>query len=100
MGQYKLIINPFAEKDLQISTDWYNHQKENLGNDFLVEVENSLQKIQTNPLQFPVVKNSIRRAVLKRFPFGIYFFVKKDIINVFAIFHFSRNPLIWKRRMK
>jgi len=100
MSRYRLIINPFAEKDLQISIDWYNHQKENLGNDFIFEVENTLQKILYNPLQFPKVKGKIRRAVLKRFPFGIYYFVKKDIINVFAIFHFSRNPLIWNRRMK
>ena len=100
MSLYRLIINPFAEKDLQVSIDWYNHQKENLGDDFILEVENILLKIHDNPLQFPKVKGKIRRAVLKRFPFGVYFFIRKDIINIFAIFHFSRNPQIWKQRMK
>jgi len=33
-------------------------------------------------------------AVVKRFPFGVFYFVKNDVINVFAIFHFSRNPQI------
>jgi len=100
MSQYRLIINPFAENDINISKNWYDLQKENLGSDFILEVDNTLQNIVENPRQFPRVKGKIRRAVLSRFPFGIYYFIKNDIINVFAVFHFSRNPSIWKQRMK
>jgi len=38
-----------------------------------------------------------RMAIVKRFPFGIYYYVGEDVINVFAVFHFSRNPKVMRR---
>ncbi len=39
-------------------------------------------------------------VIVKRFPFAIYYFIEENIINIFAAFHFSRNPKIWKQRIK
>lgn len=39
-------------------------------------------------------------AILQRFPFGIYYIIKEDTINFFAVFHFSRNPKIIGTRTK
>jgi len=39
-------------------------------------------------------------SIVKRFPYGIYFFVTDDIINIFAVFHFSRNPKVLKKKVK
>ena len=100
MNQYRFIINSFAERDLQISKEWYDLQKEKLGDDFVYEVDKTLQIIFFNPFQFPKIKGEIRRAITQKFPFGIFFFVEKNIINVIAIFHFSRNPKILKDRLK
>lgn len=99
MNRFRLIVNPFAEHDLKISKKWYDLQKGNLGTEFILEVENTIQSILSNPFQFTKIKGEIRRALIKRFPFGIYYFVKGDIINVFAVFHFNRNPKIWKSRI-
>ncbi len=45
---YRLIINPFAEIDLQISKEWYDLQKEKLGDDFVYEVDKTLQIVLLN----------------------------------------------------
>ena len=100
MNSYRLIIGPFAELDLQVAYDWYELQKEVLGEEFIEEVEKTIHRISQTPLQYSKVKKLVRMAAVKRFPYGIYFFIKEDIINVIAIFHFSRDPSIWKNRNK
>ena len=100
MNTFNLIVSPFAEVDLKVAFEWYNLQKENLGNEFISEVDFTIKRIKINPLQFPIKQKDIRKAVLKRFPFTIYFVVNEKLITVFAIFHNSRNPVIWKKRTK
>lgn len=100
MIHYRLVISSFAESDLQVSKEWYDLQKEKLGDDFVYEVDKMLQTVLLNPFQYPKIKGEIRRALTQKFPFGIFFFIEEDIINVIAIFHFSRNPKIWKDRIK
>jgi len=98
MAINKLIIGPFAEEDLKQAKEYYESQKEGLGDEFVDEVEKTTEKIVQNPLQFPKVKKDLRKASVQRFPFGILYVFKDSLINVLSIFHFSRNPKIWKSR--
>jgi len=91
-SQFRLIINPFAELDLHSSIEFYELQKPGLGEDFIAEVEITLKRIESNPHQFYKVKRDVRKALLNKFPFGIFFYLKEDIVTVFAIFHFRRDP--------
>jgi hypothetical protein len=53
-----------------------------------------------NPGQFPVVHKSIRRAILRRFPYALMFIVEPDdALTVIACFHGSRDPGHWQKRM-
>ena len=99
-GNKKLIINPFAEYDLEYYTEWYDLQKENLGSDFIAEVKSVVKRIQQNPLQYQKVRKTVRKASVKRFPFILVYHVGEEVINIFAVFHTSKNPLIWKNRMR
>lgn len=92
MKKFNLKINPFAELDLEDSFEYYENQKEGLGEEFLSEVKTTLKRITENPDQFPKSSKDVRKALIDRFPFIIFFYVKEAIINVFAIFHCSRNP--------
>lgn len=100
MKQYKIVITPTAQKDIQTGRNWYEMQQSLLGDEFIDAIESAIKKVQSNPQLFSIIYKSIRRAMLKRFPFGIYYFVKDDIVNIFAVIHFSRNPKIWKQRKK
>jgi len=95
----RLIINPFAEADLKIASEWYTSQKVGLELEFIEEIEKSLHRIQHNPQQFAVIRKQIRMSIVKRFPYGIYFYVAADTINIFAVFHFSRNPKVIRKRI-
>lgn len=89
-----------AEIDLEHAKDWYEIQKENLGDEFLVAISETLLHIKKDPNHFSQTKKNTFKAVVKRFPFSIYFTIINEQIIVFAVFHHSRNPIVWKNRLK
>jgi plasmid stabilization system protein ParE len=96
MSQLKL--RPEAEAELVEAFAWYEDQRKGLGLDLLLSVEATLEKIRRHPETFPVVRQQVRRALLKRFPYGIFYVKEGAQISVIAIFHARRNPRIWQRR--
>jgi len=98
---YEIIISPEAENELNISKEFYDSKQENLGKGFVKEVDNTIDRIAENPEQFLKVKlKQVRKARVNRFPFGIYFAVKDNLINILAVFHYNRNPKKLNKRLK
>jgi toxin ParE1/3/4 len=95
---YQLIIRPEAAADLADAFEWYEQRKAGLGRDLLARIESKLEEIKAHPGRFPVVHRDIRRALIRRFPYGIYFFAHGSALIVIAIFHAKRNPQRWKDR--
>ncbi len=93
---YKLILWQDAEKDLAQAYKWYNENVPGLGSDFLAVVERALESIQDNPLRFPVIYRNVRRALVKRFPFGIFFVTEEERVVVLAVMHTARDPAKWR----
>lgn len=87
-----------AENDIRDAAVWYESQHLRLGHDFLDAVEASFTRISENPLQFPILYRGTRRALLSRFPFGVFFLIKGQTIVVLAVMHASRNPIRWRDR--
>ena len=97
---YNLRISDDAELDLDNAFIWYEIQKNNLGIEFITTIDDSFQKIKNSPKQFPIIYKNIRRHLIKKFPYSIYFFINDASaeINIIAVFHNSRNPILWKKR--
>ena len=93
---YKLILRQDAEKDLAQAYKWYNENVPGLGSDFLAVVERALESIHDNPLRFPVIYRNVRRALVKRFPFGIFFVTEEERVVVLAVMHTARDPAKWR----
>ncbi|PAX53266.1 type II toxin-antitoxin system RelE/ParE family toxin [Brunnivagina elsteri] len=73
-------------------------QQLGLGDEFLDCVDETLNLICLLPEAYSVVYRDIRRAVVKRFPYVIYYRIVSSRIIVTAIFHGSRNPKEWQKR--
>ena len=54
--------------------------------------------VAERPLSYPLVHRNTRRALMTRFPFGIYFRVEQTQIVVVAVIHGSRHPHRWQSR--
>ncbi len=87
-----------AERDLGAAAAWYEQQRVGLGHDFLDEVLSTFELVAEQPLKYPVVHRDTRRALMARFPFGIYFRVEQSQIVVVAVIHGSRHPRRWQSR--
>jgi len=68
-----------------------------LGDRFVDELENILERIAIAPGRFPYVLPSVRRALLTVFPYAVFFRERGDVIFVISCFHSSRDPKIWQR---
>ena len=90
-----LRLRPEAEADLQEASGWYDDQKDGLGDEFLAEVERSLALIQDNPRLHAEIHKNVRRALLRRFPYGLFYLIEAEAVVVLAVLHHSRSPNLW-----
>jgi plasmid stabilization system protein ParE len=96
---FQLLLRPAAKADLREAFGWYETQQTGLGDEFLQAVERKLTHIESNPLQFPAVRNVTRRAIVARFPYSIFYIPQNELISVLAVMHHARAPLQWQRRI-
>ena len=94
-----LILTSQAEKDFESAYEWYEVQDPGLGKEFARCVDVKFASVQRNPQHFQVIADKeVRRALVNRFPFSIYFISEQELTTVFAILHQHRNPEYWKSR--
>ena len=99
MSSFQLRIHPFAELEIKHAKEWYNGKSNNLGNEFFTEVEKTISQLLNIPKQFSTIKKNIRKAVVKRFPFCIFYIAGANTVDLYAVFHNSRNPQVWEKRI-
>ena len=99
---YNVDIDTDAFADVQDAVEWYNQQKEGLGEEFFLAFDNEVKRICRNPFAFAVKYAKIRSKLTGKFPYGIYYEIDKEhkTVNVIAVIRGSRNPDIWKERIK
>ncbi len=91
-------FHPEVEIDLADARDFYEKRRNGLGDEFLLSVEATFNYISRNPLHFPIVFSKTRHALIKRFPFAVFYLIHKGKIYVSAVVHLSRNPKLWQKR--
>ena len=91
---------PEAQDDIEAAALWYEVQRTGLGERFVSEVDVLIDRIRSHPLQFPPIEPPVRRALLHRFPYALYF-VSEDEGGgvVLAVLHQHRNPDAWRDRL-
>lgn len=98
MTGYRLVSQPDADLDVEAAFEWYENERSGLGFEFLDELRATYDRIVGGPLKYQVLRSGIRRALLARFPYAVYFVVEGDRVVVLAVLHASRNPAEWQRR--
>jgi plasmid stabilization system protein ParE len=88
-----------ADLDVFDAVAWYEDQRTGLGAELLIELDAVLQRIMQTPLQFPEIKGNVRRALLHRFPYSVYFSVGDETVEVIAVLHQHRDPRTWEQRI-
>lgn len=94
----RLVIRAAAEADVLDAALWYEQRSPGLGAEFLRALDATLSDIATMPERYPLVRGKARRALLRRFPYGVYFVVTPDLVGVIACMHARRDPRRWRER--
>jgi plasmid stabilization system protein ParE len=95
---HRIIIRPFAEVDIADAAVWYDEQQPTLGHDFLSELESTIAAAAEHPLRHPRLrqKPEVRRILMQRFPYRVFFIRRDDAIVVFRVLHSARHDREWK----
>lgn len=83
-----LVLRDEAEADIRDAFRWYESKRVGLGGDFVDEVDAAFAQA---PQSFPIVYRTLRRIVLRRFPYLVYFRHEADAVQVFGVLHGRRD---------
>jgi toxin ParE1/3/4 len=95
---YSVIFTQAARAELIEAQDWYEGEATGLGRRFRQAVDDLMERMSDSPRQFPIVFKNVRRALLRSFPYSLFFVVEGDDLTVIACFHASRDPSHWQKR--
>ena len=92
-------FHPEAVQEYLAAVSYYAELNPRLAASFIKAVEGGIEDILRHPEAWRSVEEDIRRHLIKRFPFGIYYCIEESRIFIYAIMHMSRHPDYWKSRL-
>jgi plasmid stabilization system protein ParE len=95
---WDLTLRPEAEAEIAEAGDWYEQQNPGLRDKFISAVDVTLSALRQNPFRYQVVSGQLRRAKLRRFPYGLLYVVSDRQVTVLSCVHGRRDPKIWQER--
>lgn len=91
-------LRPEAEADVAQARAWYDERARGLGLEFVRAFEAALAGIERFPEAHARVHGETRRAMLRKFPYGVFYIIENEWITVLACLHTARDPAGWQER--
>ena len=95
---YRLKFSARALREIGEAQEWYELRSPGLGEEFIAAMELQLKRLVQAPLLYAEVIPNVRRALLPRFPYGLFYAVRGDLIHILAMLHDARSPKRWPAR--
>lgn len=95
----EIIVAPEVELDLAEAYAWYEQRRNGLGEEFLSCVDACIQSIRRYPRSYSIIHESFRRALVRRFPYTVFYEFADQRVTVYAILHAARDPSKWRTRL-
>lgn len=87
----QVTIRHAAQADLREARDWYDGQRDELGNEFLLAVADAMLALDEAPERFPIYYRDFRRVLTDRFPYKIFYRIEGEAVIVYRILHGARE---------
>ena len=89
----RIFFHPQAFSELNDSALYLERQSSGLGEEFLAAIDISVRLLAQFPDTWPCVRNDIRRIIVPRFLYNIFYRIRPDdTIEIIAIMHPKRKP--------
>ena len=67
---------------------------------FIGELNAAIKIISAYPDSYMLIDSTIRRCLIKRFPYSILYGINVDMIVIIAVAHLHRKPNYWQGRVR
>ena len=95
----KFCFHPQADGELDEAVKSYEDCQPGLGLEFAEEVFAVIARISDYPDAWSPMSKTTRRCLVNRFPYGIVYQIKSDMIRIIAVANLHRRPGYWKDRI-
>ena len=92
-------LTSHAVQDLAVAEQWYLDEAPHVLASFEEEIDRAFRLISERPELYQAVESTVRRALVRRFPFSVFYRILPQWIEVIAVVHQSRDPRTWQRRV-
>jgi plasmid stabilization system protein ParE len=94
-----LEIIPQAQREIEEAAQYYKDERPGLETEFLAEIDRAVARVLADPMTFEQVRPGLRRCLVQRFPYGIYYRVPdENTVRIIIVRHHSRRPGYGMRR--
>ncbi|HRC84122.1 MAG TPA: type II toxin-antitoxin system RelE/ParE family toxin [Thermoanaerobaculia bacterium] len=96
----RLIYHPDAEHEVIEAARFYEQRMTGLGERFLEEFDAAIAEVRGAPERWPEIEHHVRRYVMSRFPYGIFYRCDGQHLRILVVKHHSRHPDYWRYRLE
>ncbi len=94
----RVLFRPEARTEYALAWQWYEDEREGLGAEMVGCVDATIASVARDPLLHLKVFGEVRRALVRRFPYAVFFVVDADTVLILAVAHAHREPGYWLER--
>lgn len=96
----RIVVRPDAGTEIDAARAWYERCRPGLGAEFVEAIDATIVHLARRPEMYPRVHGDVHRAVVRRFPYAVYYRCVAEEILVLAVVHGHRHPRVWRRRVR
>jgi hypothetical protein len=97
---FKVLVKPIVFLDAEDAVSYYEKKSKGLGKRFYKSFLNSLNEISAKPFVYSFVKEPVRRHLIKKFPYKIFYIVNGKTIIVIGVSHAKRSSAFIRKRIE
>ena len=87
-----LRVRRVARQEIDAAFEWYRARSPRAAATFLDDLAQALTQSRAKPERYLVIHGRLRRTLLARFPYGVYFKVFPTVISVVGVIHGRQHP--------
>lgn len=95
----KIIVRREAQLETREAFEHYEEISEGLGFEFMRSLDAAVQSVKRNPLAYQNIYKDVRRVLLRKFPYALFYIEEENRIVIIACFHQKRSEIDWLRRI-
>jgi len=89
--RFRLDFHPLVRLDLAEASAWYERQEAGVGLRLELEAKDLFRRLGDEALLYAVRFSDVRRVNLRKYPYGVFYFIAGEVVVVLGVLHGARD---------